>query len=90
MNHLNEITTHSERLPENLQKEVLDFICFLEERYSFKSITQNKHELTDEEIEKIEQEMGDLLSGEEPFALEDKGKKTKLSAPRVDETLYEL
>jgi hypothetical protein len=42
MNHLNEITTHSQRLPENLQKEVLDFICFLEARYSFKSITQNK------------------------------------------------
>ena len=52
MNHLNEITTHSKKLPENLQKEVLDFICFLEERYSFKSITQHKHELTDEEIEK--------------------------------------
>lgn len=51
MNHLNEITTHSQRLPENLQKEVLDFICFLEERYSFKSITQRNHELTDEEIE---------------------------------------
>jgi len=51
MNHLNEITTHSQRLPENLQKEVLDFICFLEERYSFKSVTQYKHELTDEEIE---------------------------------------
>ena len=51
MNRLNEITTHSQRLPENLQKEVLDFICFLEERYSFKSVTQYKHELTDEEIE---------------------------------------
>jgi hypothetical protein len=51
MNHLNEIATHSQRLPENLQKEVLDFICFLEERYSFKPITQHKHELTDEEIE---------------------------------------
>lgn len=51
MNHLNEITTHSQRLPENLQKEVLDFICFLEERYSFKPITQHNHELTDDEIE---------------------------------------
>jgi protoheme ferro-lyase len=51
MNHLNKITTHSQRLPENLQKEVLDFICFLEERYSFKSITQCNHELTDEDIE---------------------------------------
>jgi hypothetical protein len=51
MSHLNEITTHSQRLPEDLQKEVLDFICFLEERYSFKSVTQIKHEITDEEIE---------------------------------------
>lgn len=51
MNHLNEITTHSQKLPENLQKEVLDFICFLEERYSFKSITQHNDQLTDEEIE---------------------------------------
>ena len=52
MNHLNKITIHTRRLPENLQKEVLDFICFLEDRYSFKSITQLKCELTDEDIEK--------------------------------------
>lgn len=52
MNHLNEITTHSQKLPEHLQKEVLDFICFLENRYSFKPITQShNNQLTDEEIE---------------------------------------
>lgn len=51
MNHVNEITSHSQKLPENLQKEVLDFICFLEKRYSFKPEMQNKTELTDEEIE---------------------------------------
>ena len=51
MNHLNEITTHSQKLPENLQKEVLDFICFLEARYSFKPKTQNRNQLTDNEIE---------------------------------------
>jgi hypothetical protein len=51
MNHLNEITAHSQRLPENLQKEVLDFIYFLEERYSFKPKIQDNIELTDEEIE---------------------------------------
>jgi hypothetical protein len=50
MNHLNEITTHSQKLPENLQKEVLDFICFLETRYSFKPITRS-NQLTDEDIE---------------------------------------
>jgi hypothetical protein len=52
MNHLNEIKTHSQRLPENLQKEVLDFIYFLEERYSFKPKIQDNNELTDEEIER--------------------------------------
>jgi protoheme ferro-lyase len=51
MNYLNEITTHSQKLPENLQKEVLDFICFLEARYSFNSITQHNKQLTDEEFE---------------------------------------
>ncbi|SJM91169.1 hypothetical protein CRENPOLYSF2_2080014 [Crenothrix polyspora] len=51
MNHLNEITSHSQSLPESLQKEVLDFICFLETRYAFKAPTQNDNELTDIEIE---------------------------------------
>jgi hypothetical protein len=52
MNHLNEITTHSQRLPENLQKEVLDFVCFLEDRYFYKAKTQHNMQLTDEEIER--------------------------------------
>jgi len=43
-----------------------------------------------EDPEKIEQEMGDLLSGENPFALEDKAKRGRKSEPRVDDTLYEL
>lgn len=47
----NEITLHSQKLPENLQKEVLDFICFLEARYSAKPKRQDRNELTDEEIE---------------------------------------
>lgn len=53
MNHLNEITTHSQKLPENLQKEVLDFICFLETRYATKPKAQDSNELTDEEVEKV-------------------------------------
>lgn len=53
MNHLNEITTHSQRLPENLLKEVLDFICFLEERYSFKPKTQNRNQLTGKETDQV-------------------------------------
>lgn len=43
-----------------------------------------------EDPEKIEQEMGDLMSGEEPFSFEDKGKKAGKSEAMVDETLYEL
>ncbi|MBI5741016.1 MAG: zinc ribbon domain-containing protein [Nitrospirae bacterium] len=44
-----------------------------------------------EDPEKIEAEMGDLLEGEEPFILEDKGKKGgRKQKPVVDETLYEL
>jgi putative FmdB family regulatory protein len=44
-----------------------------------------------EDPDRIEQEMGDLLEGEEPFVMEGKssaaGKKEK---PAVDNTLYEL
>ncbi len=44
-----------------------------------------------EDPEKIEEEMGDLLEGEEPFLL---GAKTprgsKKPKPRIDETLYDL
>jgi hypothetical protein len=34
MNHLELIALHSRKLPESLQKEVLDFACFLEARYA--------------------------------------------------------
>ncbi|MDD5271214.1 MAG: DUF2281 domain-containing protein [Methylovulum sp.] len=51
MNHINAITTHSQCLPEYLQKEVLDFICFLEARYLFPTATAQGNELTDAEIE---------------------------------------
>ncbi|MDP3009585.1 MAG: DUF2281 domain-containing protein [Methylococcales bacterium] len=51
MNHINAITTHSQQLPENLQKEVLDFICFLEARYGYQTATAVENELTDADIE---------------------------------------
>ena len=51
MNHINAITTHSQHLPEHLQKQVLDFICYLESRYSFPATTKQHTELTDTEIE---------------------------------------
>jgi putative FmdB family regulatory protein len=44
-----------------------------------------------EDPDKIEQEMGDLLEGEEPFSFEAKPKpRSKLKTPVIDETLYEL
>lgn len=46
-----------------------------------------------EDPSRIEEEMGDLLESEEPFALEEsKGKKSSRSrsAPRIDSKLYDL
>jgi len=44
-----------------------------------------------EDPEKIEEDMGDLLEGEEPFVLPSKkGKAGKTPRPRIDETLYDL
>ncbi|MBN2282263.1 MAG: zinc ribbon domain-containing protein [Deltaproteobacteria bacterium] len=44
-----------------------------------------------EDPEKIEEEMGDMFEGEEPFTLETRGKKaSKRRRPAMDEKLYEL
>lgn len=44
-----------------------------------------------EDPEQVEAEMGDILENEDPFSLENKGKKGKRrSRPSVDETLYDL
>lgn len=44
-----------------------------------------------EDPDKIEEEMGDLLEGEDPFVLNRKAKgKTGRSKPQLDETLYDL
>ncbi len=44
-----------------------------------------------EDPEKIEQEMGDLLEGEEPFIIDAKGVKAqRVKRPQIDETLYDL
>lgn len=45
-----------------------------------------------EDPEQIEQEMGDLLEGEEPFAMGDKssGRGARMRPPAKDETLYDL
>ena len=44
-----------------------------------------------EDPEKIEEEMGDLLEGEEPFIFGEKVRKgSKKPKPRIDETLYDL
>lgn len=44
-----------------------------------------------EDPEKIEEEMGDILEGEEPFLFEKKKSKSKSQPkPKIDDTLYEL
>lgn len=44
-----------------------------------------------EDPDAIEQEMGDLLEGEEPFVFEQKSRSTgRKPKPLVDETLYDL
>ena len=44
-----------------------------------------------EDPDKIEEEMGDLLEGEEPFIMEAKSKAGRSKhKPKVDETLYDL
>ncbi len=44
-----------------------------------------------EDPEKIEQEMGDLLEGEEPFIFGEKSRKgSKKPKPRIDDKLYDL
>ncbi len=51
MNHIHEINTQCQRLPEDLQKEVLDFIFFLESRYAPNRGTQTSPVSTDAELE---------------------------------------
>ena len=44
-----------------------------------------------EDPDKIEEEMGDLLEGEDPLILGSKGRKgTRQSKPQVDDKLYDL
>ena len=44
-----------------------------------------------EDPETVEQEMGDILEGEDPFALKKKSMKTaRYIAPQVDEKMYDL
>ncbi len=51
MSHIQEINHQCQRLPENLQKEVLDVIYFLESRYSINSVIRTESLLSDAEIE---------------------------------------
>lgn len=44
-----------------------------------------------EDPEKIEEEMGDLFDTEEPFSLNEKGRRgRRKTRPHIDETLYEM
>ncbi|MFZ4704021.1 MAG: DUF2281 domain-containing protein [Candidatus Methylumidiphilus sp.] len=50
MNHIQEINNQCQRLPEDLQKQVLDFVCFLESRYFAKGSKQSDKSLSDTEL----------------------------------------
>ncbi len=51
MNHIQEISAQCQTLPEDLQKQVLDFIYFLEARYTQTQQTEQLNSLTDAELE---------------------------------------
>jgi hypothetical protein len=53
MNHIEQIKSHSRRLPEILQKEVLDFVFFLEARYLREQadLPPPPHSVSDRELE---------------------------------------
>ncbi|QWF72095.1 DUF2281 domain-containing protein [Methylomonas paludis] len=51
MSHIQEISTQCQTLSEDLQKQVLDFIYFLEARYTQKQSTEDVNALTDAELE---------------------------------------
>jgi len=52
MNHIQEISTHCQTLPEELQIQVLDFINFLEVRYTQnQTVEEDNISLTDAELE---------------------------------------
>jgi hypothetical protein len=51
MNHIHEINTQCQKLPEDLQQEVLDFIGFLTVRYAQKLSTKHDAVLTDAVLE---------------------------------------
>lgn len=50
MNYIHEINTQCQRLPEELQKEVVDFIGYLAMRYKLNLISQNHVTLSDAEL----------------------------------------
>jgi len=54
MEHVEDIAEHSRRLPEPLQKEVLDFACFLEARFLREQAQRKtpRNPLSDQEVDK--------------------------------------
>ncbi len=54
MKHLEQIEAHSRRLPEPLQKEVLDFVCFLEARFLREQAHRNapRNLVSDHEVDR--------------------------------------
>jgi putative FmdB family regulatory protein len=89
------LESEGSRIDENDPKQAARFMRKLTEAAGI-SMGSGMEEALDrlergEDPEAIEQEMGDALEEEEPFMMERKERKTpRRSAPRRDETLYEL
>jgi hypothetical protein len=75
MNHIQEISVQCQTLPEDLQKQVLDFIYFLEARY-----TQNQSADDDNTITEAEREQAcGILKASHGVSLEQRGHKKRNS-----------
>jgi|GEM_PF-477326 hypothetical protein len=73
MNYIQEISAQCQTLPENIQKQVLDFIYFLETRYTQMQSTEDVNALTDVELE---QACG-ILNAPHGVSLEQMGHKNR-------------
>ena len=75
MNHVQEISAQCQTLPEDLQKQVLDFIYFLEARYTQQQSTEDVSALTDVELEQAR----GILNASHGVSLEQMGHKRRNS-----------
>ncbi len=86
----------AERIPEDDPRQAANFMRKLTQMTGLElgaGMEEALHRMeSGEDPEQIEAEMGDILESEEPFQVAGKkgGKATRRSAPKRDETLYDL